>query len=103
MKFLVFTRPVEGIQNKLPRSEEFETQLERVRRQLNSGRFDCAYHGENRAVAIVNADLRAALEELYAGMPLGELTIREIEQLEDLPEQMERVLESLRKARTRGT
>ena len=97
MKFLVFSRPVDGIEEKFPRPEEFEAQIEWVRQQLRSGRFDCAYHGGNRAMAIVNAESRAALEELYAGMPLSELTRREVEELEDLPQQMGRALEALRK------
>jgi len=56
MKFLVFTRPIEGIENKLPRSPAFEAQIGWIREQLDSGRIDCAYHGENHAVAIVNAE-----------------------------------------------
>ena len=74
MKFLVFTRPIDGIMDKLPRPEGFAAQIEWVRYQLSSGRFDCAYHGQNHAVAIVNADSPEALERLYAGMPLIELT-----------------------------
>src|SRR5262249_15535256 len=53
MKFLVFTRPIEGIEKKLPRPEEFEAQIGWIREQLDSGRIDCTYHGENHAVAIV--------------------------------------------------
>jgi hypothetical protein len=53
MKFLVLTLPMEGIERKLP-PEEFEAQIGWVRQQLDSGRMDCAYHGENHAVAIVN-------------------------------------------------
>ena len=97
MKFLVFTRPVNGIENRLPRPEEFEAQIEWIGEQLNSGRFDCAYHGESHAVAIVNTDSREHLDQLYAAMPLTELTVRQVEPLEDLQAQMQRVLEDLRK------
>jgi hypothetical protein len=47
VKFLVLTRPIEGIEKKLPRPKEFEAQIEWIRRQLDSRRIDCAYHGEN--------------------------------------------------------
>ena len=58
MKFLIFTRPIEGIEKKLPHPQEFEAQIGWIPEQLHSGRFDCAYHGENHAVAIVNAESR---------------------------------------------
>jgi hypothetical protein len=97
MKFLVLSRPIDGIIEKLPRPERFETQVEWVREQLSSGKFVCAYHGQNHAVAIVNAESPEALEQFYAGMPLVELTTREVEPLSDLLEQMHGVVESLRK------
>jgi muconolactone delta-isomerase len=97
MKFLVFTKPIDGIMHKLPRAEDFELQIEWVRDQLNSGRFDLAYHGENHAVAIVNAESSEALDQLYDGMPLIELTTRHVEPLSDLVEQMQGVAEALRK------
>ena len=37
MKFLVFTGPIEGIEKKLPRPEEFEAQIGWIREQLDSG------------------------------------------------------------------
>lgn len=71
MKFLIFTRPIEGIEKKLPHPQEFEAQIGWIREQLHSGRFDCAYHGENHAVAIVNAEFTrgagAALWHYAAG------------------------------------
>jgi len=97
MKFLVFMRPIDGIMDKLPRAEDFAAQIEWVRKQLDSGRFDCAYHGENHAVAIVNAESPEALEQLYAGMPLTELASRQVEPLTDLLEQMQGVLKGLQK------
>jgi hypothetical protein len=97
MKFLVFARPVDGIENKLPRSEEFQAQIEWIGGQLSSGRFDCTYHGENHAVTIVNTASREDLDQLYVAMPLTELTTRQVETLEDLRVQMQRVLEDLRK------
>jgi len=97
MKFLVFIRPIDGIENKLPRAEEFEAQISWIRDQLASGRFDCAYHGENHAVEIVNAESNEDLDKLYATMPLVELTQRNIEPLGSLLDQMLQVLESLRK------
>ena len=102
MKFLVSTRPTDGIVDQLPRPAEFEAQIEWVRQQLSSGRFDCAYHGQNRAVAIVNAESPGALEQLYAAMPLAELTTREVEPLGELLDQMQQVLESLRKFHARA-
>ena len=95
MKFLVFTGPIEGIEKKLPRPEEFEAQIGWIRGQLHSGRFDCAYHGENLAVAIVNAESREELEQLYGTMPLIELAERQVEALGSLFDQMQGVLESL--------
>jgi muconolactone delta-isomerase len=103
MKFLVFTRPIDGIGDKLPLPEEFEAQIEWVRQQLSSGRFDCAYHGRDHAVAIVNAESPEALEQFYSSMPLVELTSREVEPLGDLLEQMNQGLESLRKFHARGS
>ena len=97
MKFLVLSRPIDGIMEKLPRPERFEAQVEWVREQLRSGRFESAYHGQNHAVAIVNAESPEALEQFYAGMPLVELTTRQVEPLSDLLEQMRGVVESLRK------
>jgi len=97
MKFLVFTRPIEGIERKLPPPREFEAQIGWIREQLDSGRIDCAYHGENHAVAIVNADSREDLEQLYGTMPLVELADRQVEALGNLFDQMQGVLESLRK------
>lgn len=76
--------------------EEFEAQIGWIRQQLDSGRIDCAYHGENHAVAIVNAKSRADLE-LYGTMPLVELTNRQVEALGSLFGQMQGVMESLRK------
>ena len=73
MKFLILTRPIEGIEKKLPDPQEFEAQIGWIRGQLHSGRFDCAYHGENHAVAIVNAESREALAQLYGTMPLFKL------------------------------
>ena len=96
MKFLVFTQPIEGIERKLPLPEEFEAQIVWVRQQLDSGRIDCAYHGENHAVAIVNAESREDLEQLYETMPLVELTKRRVEGLGSLFDQMQGVLDSLR-------
>ena len=101
MKFLVFTQPIEGIERKLPLPEEFEAQIVWVRHQLDSGRIDCAYHGENHAVAIVNAESGEDLEHLYATMPLVELTNRQVEALGSLFDQMQGVLESLRKYHVR--
>jgi muconolactone delta-isomerase len=101
MKFLVFTRPIDGIVDKLPSPEEFAAQIEWVRQQLSSGRFDCAYHGQNHAVAIVNAESPEALEQLYGAIPLVELTTRQVEPLGELLEQMQRGLESLRKFHAR--
>jgi hypothetical protein len=46
MKFLVFARPIEGIETKLPCPEEFEAQIGWMREQLDSGHIDCAYQGE---------------------------------------------------------
>ena len=103
MKFLVFTRPIDGIVDKLPRPEEFEAQIEWVRQQLSSGRLDCAYHGQNHAVAIVNAESPEALEQLYGAMPLVELTSRQVEPLGELLEHMQQGLESLRKVHARGS
>jgi hypothetical protein len=97
MKFLVFTRPIDGIEKKLPRPEEFEAQIGWLRQQLDSGRIDCAYHGENHAVTIVNAQSREDLERLYGTMPLLDLTDRQVEALGSLFDQMQGVLESLRK------
>ena len=97
MKFLVFTQPVEGIERQLPLPEEFEAQIGWVRQQLESGRIDCAYHGENHAVAIVNAEPRSDLEQLYGTMALGEQTNRQVETLGSLFDQMPTVLEHLRK------
>lgn len=97
MKFLVFMHPIEGIANKPPRPEEFAAQIEWVRDQINSGRFDCAYHGDNHAVMIVNADSPEALEQLYAGMPLVELASRKVEPLIDLLGQMQGVFKGLQK------
>ena len=37
MKFLILTRPLEGIEKKLPRPEEFEAQIGWIREQLDSG------------------------------------------------------------------
>jgi hypothetical protein len=95
MKFLVFTRPIEGIEKKLPRPREFEAQIGWIREQLDSGRIDCAYHGENHAVAIVNAESREDLEQFYGTMPLVELVDRKVEALGSLFDQMQGVLESL--------
>ena len=97
MKFLVFMRPIDGIADKLLRPDEFAAQIEWVRNQLSSGRFDCAFHGENHAVMIVNAESPEAVEQLYAAMPLIELTNRQVEPLIDLLEQMQGVLQRLRK------
>jgi len=97
MKFLVFMRPIDGITDKLPRPEEFAAQIDWVRDQVGSGRFDCAYHGDNHAVMIVNADFPEAIEQLYAGMPLVELASRQVEPLTDLLEQMQGVLKGLQK------
>ena len=95
MKFLVFTQPIEGIERQLPLPEEFEAQIGWVRQQLESGRIDCAYHGENHAVAIVNAESRSDLEQLYGTMLLGEITNRQVEARGSLFDQMPRVLEHL--------
>jgi hypothetical protein len=65
--------------------------------EVDSGRIDCAYHGENHAVAIVNAESREDLEQLYRTTPLVELTNRQVEALGSLFDQMQGVLESLRK------
>ena len=97
MKFLVSTRPIEGIEKRLPRPQDFEAQIEWIRQQLDSGRIDCAYHGENHAVAIVNAESREELEQLYGTMPLIELAERQVEALGSLFDQMQGVLETLRK------
>jgi hypothetical protein len=97
MKFLVFTWPIEGIEKKLPRPREFEAQIGWIREQLDSGRIDCAYHGENHAVAIVNAESREDLEQFYGTMPLVELVDRQVEALGSLFDQIQGVLESLRK------
>jgi hypothetical protein len=97
MKFLVFTRPIDGIEKKLPRPREFEAQIGWIREQLDSGRIDCAYYGENHAVAIVNAESREDLEQFYGTMPLVELVDRQVEALGSLFDQMQGVLESLRK------
>jgi muconolactone delta-isomerase len=102
MKFLVFTRPIDGIMDKLPRPEGFEAQIEWVRQQLSSKRFDCAYHGQNHAVTIVNAESPEALEQLYAEMPLVELTSRQVEPLSDLLEQMQGVVKDLREFHARS-
>ena len=96
MKFLVFTRPIEGIEKKLPLPEEFEAQIGWVRRQLDSRRIDYAYYGKNHAVAIVNAESGEDLERLYSTMPLVELTNRQVEAPGSLFDQMQGVLESLR-------
>lgn len=48
-------------------------------------------------MAIVNAESREDLEHLYGTMPLVELTNRQVEALGNLFDQMQRVLESLRK------
>ena len=96
MKFLVFTGPIEGLEKKLPRPEEFEAQIGWIREQLDSCRIDCAYHGENHAVAIVNAESREDLEQLYGTMPLVEIADRRVEALGSLFDQMQGVLESLR-------
>ena len=53
-----------GIEKKLPRPREFEAQIGWIREQLDLGRIDCAYHGENHAVAIVNAESREDLDQL---------------------------------------
>jgi hypothetical protein len=95
MKFLVFTRPIEGIERRLPRASEFEAQIGWIREQLDSGRIDCAYHGENHAVAFVNAESREDLDELYGTMPLVELADRKVEALGSPLDQMQRVVESL--------
>ena len=95
MKFLVFTRPIEGIEKKLPRPREFEAQMGWLRKQLDLGRIDCAYHGENHAVAIVKAESREGLKQLYGTMPLVELADRQVEALGSLFDQMQGVLESV--------
>jgi len=76
MKFLVFSRPIEEIETKLPRPEEFEAQIRWIHEQLDSRRIDCAYHGEKHAVAIVHAESREDLEQLYGTMPLVELAAK---------------------------
>jgi hypothetical protein len=48
-------------------------------------------------VAIVNAESRGELEQLYGTMPLVELADRQVEALGSLFDQMQGVLESLRK------
>ena len=101
MKVLVFTRPIEGIERRLPRPREFEAQIGWIREQLDSGRIDCAYHGENHALAIVNAESGEDLEQLYGTMPLVELADRKVEALGSLLDQMQGVLESLRKYQLR--
>jgi len=44
MKFLVFIRPIDGIERKLPRPDEFEAQIQWLRRELGSGRIDSQPH-----------------------------------------------------------
>src|SRR5262245_51103909 len=96
MKFLVFTRPIEEIEKKLPRPEEFEAQIGWIREQLDSGPIDCAYHGENHAVAIVQCRVTRDLEQLYGTMPLVEIADRRVEALGSLFDQRQGLLESLR-------
>jgi hypothetical protein len=94
--FLVLTGD-RGYRTEAPASQEFEAQIGWVRQQVDSGRIDCAYHGENHAAAIVNAESREDLEKLYGTMPLVELINRQVEALRSLFDQIQRVLESLRK------
>lgn len=52
-------------------------------------------------MTIVNAESPEALEQLYAEMPLVELTSRQVEPLSDLLEQMQGVVKDLREFHAR--
>lgn len=84
MKFLVFTRPIEGIERKLPppgnsrrRSDGFVSSLTLVASIAPI------------TVEIINAESREDSEQLYGTMPLAELADRQVEALANLFDQMQ--------------
>jgi hypothetical protein len=96
MKFLVFTFPSEEGLKTLPPAAEFDAQTEWFRRRLADGTLDCAYHGDDRAVLIFNAESAAALDRLIDAIPLADRMQRKIEPLIDLFEHTDRISGYLR-------
>ena len=84
MKFLVFTFPSEDGLKIPPSAAQFDAQTDWFRQRLADGTLDCAYHGDNHAVFIFNAESPAQLEALMDAIPLADRMQRKIEPLVDL-------------------
>jgi hypothetical protein len=97
MKFLVSTRPAEGVSQQLPSAEAFEEQTDWFRRHIASGVIDCAHHAPDRAVFIFNAESQAALEALMDQIPLADQMARQIEPLSNFWEHTAGVTAYLRR------
>jgi muconolactone delta-isomerase len=97
MKFVVFTRPIEGIEENLPRPRNSRRRSDGFVSSLTWAASIAPITCENHTVAIVNAESREDLEQLYGTMPLVQLADPQVEALGSLFDQMQGVLKSLRK------
>ena len=101
MKFLVFTFPSEdGLKNP-PSAADYDAQTDWFRGKLAEGVIEGAWHGDDRAVFIFNADSLERLKALMDEIPLASLMQRKIEPLIDLFEHTARISGYLRARESR--
>ena len=83
MKFMVFTSPTEHALKHPPTALAYEAQIDRIREALSDGSIETVYHGEGRAMFVVNAASPQEVEAFFQSIPLGDQMRRTIEPLED--------------------
>ena len=103
MKFLVCTWPKPAVLKTPPAPEAFEAQINWFRDHLASGAIERAYHGDDRAVMVMDQASREDLDRLLDQVPLSEQMERSVEPLIDLFEHTAGVLAYLRRGATRTT